>query len=116
MSTRDPYYRKTVPSKKFDENTFNGGHVDFCQSNWPVTPCRSDAHLAAFNQANAVATANAQFDNRVAAVLRAYSGLSEWNGGKDVPSLRGAQLLEETDYGAIVDFEGELFQVRNPSK
>lgn len=92
MSTHHPYYRKGRPPHQWSENEFAGDHsrVDFLQ-----------AHLAAFDEVDAVAKANAQYDERVAAVLRAYAGVDQsgwWWSGMDVPNLITAGLLDSQLY------------------
>ena len=65
MSSHHPYYRRIHPSKKMDEDKFDGLHIDFSDP---------DVHLAEFGEDDAVAKADAQYDGRVAAVLRAFAG------------------------------------------
>ncbi len=102
MSSRHPYYRKINPSPKLGEDKFAGGGTRIDFSNL-------DVHLAAFDEVEAVAKANARFDDRAAAVVRAAVGprsLDSFWLGIDLQNLMDAGLLEATIY--YVDFVGEL--------
>jgi hypothetical protein len=85
MSSHHPYYRRVRPMKKREE-MFVGDHIDFSQ-----------VHLDAFGEVDPVVKANAQFDDRVAAVLRAFAGLEGaafWEGQHDGSALREKGVLE----------------------
>jgi hypothetical protein len=90
MSTHYPYYRRPRPKKR-SEKDFLWDHIDF-----------SNVHLPAFGGVDAVAKANAQFDDRVAAVVRAFAGPEDrafWERPHDQNSLVETGLLESHDYG-----------------
>ena len=95
MSSRHPYYRRVRPSPK-PEDMFagDGTHVDFSS---PAV------HLAAFGEVDAVAKANARFDDRVAAVLRAYAGPENdtfWGLPHDHNTIWDKGLLDWKVYGS----------------
>jgi len=88
MSSHHPYYRKVQPAKRA-ESDFRGDCIYF-----------EKAHLAAFDEPDAVATANAQFDHRVAAAVHAYAGPPDgafW----ELPHDRDTLLERKTYYGVL---------------
>jgi hypothetical protein len=99
MSSRDPYYRRVRRSQK-NEIDFVGdkSRIDFFH-----------AHLNAFEN-DAVAKANAQFDDRVAAVVRAFAGPEDgsfWELPHDQSTLVDRNLLESQDYkGTLFEWGG----------
>ena len=109
MSTHHPYYRKLIPKpgKKFAGES---SRVDFSQ-----------AHLASFDEVDAVAKANAQFDDRVAAVLRTYAGIDHsdwWWPGMDLPNLITAGLIDNDTKNneKYYEYGDGAPPVRSPSK
>ena len=94
MSTHHPYYRKVRPLKKRAEGDFVKDWIVF-----------DNAHLAAFEDVDAVVKANAQFDDRVAAVLRAFAGAEDrtfWELPHDQNTLVEMGLLGSQHYSPTV--------------
>ena len=104
MSSHHPYYQRIRPTKRPEDN-FALDRIDF-----------THAHLAPFDEADAVATANAQFDDRVAAVLRVFAGPEDdsfWGRPHDWVTMNEKGLLGRTGY---LGGPGEMTVVVNPTK
>jgi hypothetical protein len=91
MSSHHPYYRRVRPSQRNETDFFS--RIDF-----------SHAHLEAFENLDAVAKAVAQFDDRVAAVVRVFAGPEDrafWELPHDQSKLVERGLLESHEYSPI---------------